>query len=77
MTLKELIDAGRDLLTRTETAELLRLKPDTLAVWAAKGWYSNELPIVRIGNRQVRYRREDVERFIASRTGKPVEKIAA
>jgi excisionase family DNA binding protein len=77
MTIQELIDAGRDLLTREETANLLTLKVTTLAAWATKGWYASELPVVRIGNRTVRYRREDVERFIANRTGKPVEKIAA
>lgn len=77
MTIQELIDSGRDLLTREEAAQALTVKTTTLAAWATKGWYSKELPIVRVGNRAVRYRREDVERFIANRTGKPVEKIAA
>ena len=77
MTIQELIDAGRDLLTRKEAAELMRLKPETLASWATRRWYSEELPIVYLSPRAVRYRREDVERFITNRVGKPVEKIAA
>ena len=73
MTLKDLIESGRDLLTRKEAAELLLLKPQTLATWATKGWYSTELPVVRLSRSATRYRREDVERFIASRTGKSRE----
>ncbi len=73
MTLKELIESGRDLLTRNEAAELLRLKPHTLAVWGTKGWYTKELPVIRLSRTAVRYRREDVERFIDSRAGKPME----
>lgn len=71
MTIEDRIEPKRELLTREEAALALTLKTTTLAAWAHKGWFSNELPIVRIGNRQVRYRREDVERFIANRTGKP------
>lgn len=77
MTIQELIDAGRDLLTRKEAADLMRLKPETLASWAARRSYTEELPLVYLSPRAVRYRREDVERFIARRIGKPVEKIAA
>lgn len=72
MTLKELIDSGRDLLTRKEAAELLLLKPNTLAVWATKGWYAKELPVVRLSRTAIRYRRLDVERFISSRSGNPI-----
>ena len=69
MTLQQLISAGRDLLTRKEAAEILRVKPNTLAVWAVKGWYADELPTVRLSRTAIRYRRADVERFIASRAG--------
>lgn len=75
MTLKEMIDAGRDLLTRREAAELLLLKPNTLAVWATKGWYSKELPVVKLSQTCVRYRRADIEQFIANRTGKTLAEM--
>lgn len=43
---------------------MLRLRPNTLAVWATKGRYAKELPVIRLGRNVVRYRRSDVERFI-------------
>lgn len=75
MTLKELIDSGRDLLTRKEAAELLLLKPQTMATWATKGWYSKELPVVRLSSRCVRYRRADVEKFIETQAGRAVSEL--
>ncbi len=54
-----------DLLTRQQAAEFLGLKPQTLAVWATTGRYS--LPFVRVG-RSVRYRRSQLEQFLARRT---------
>jgi excisionase family DNA binding protein len=54
-----------DLLSRTEAASLLALKPQTLALWASTGRY--HLPYIRVG-RSVRYRRSDLERFLADRT---------
>ena len=56
-----------DLLTRKEVAFMLRLRPNTLAVWAVKKRFEKELPIVRLGRNLVRYLRSDVERFIASK----------
>ncbi len=53
------------LLTRQEAAELLGLRPQTLAVWAMDGRY---LPVVRVGSRAVRYRSEDIEEFVAQQT---------
>lgn len=53
-----------ELLTRKEAAFMLRLRPNTLAVWATKGRYAKELPVIRLGRNVVRYRRSDVERFI-------------
>ena len=49
------------LLTRLEAAEILQLRPQTLAVWAMTGLH---LPVVRIGARTVRYRLSDVQKFI-------------
>lgn len=59
-----------ELLTRKEAAYLLRLRPNTLAVWAVKRRFEKELPIVRLGRNLIRYRRSDVQRFIdGARTG--------
>ncbi len=52
------------LLTRAEAAEMLGLKPQTLAVWALTGRF---LPVVKLG-RAVRYKRSDVEQFIEQQT---------
>jgi predicted DNA-binding transcriptional regulator AlpA len=49
------------LITRKETADLLSLKPQTLAKWAMTG---KNLPVIRIGNRAVRYSLADVMAFI-------------
>ncbi len=48
------------LLTDREVAELLVVKPDTVRRWAASG----QLPSVRLAGRLVRFRLEDVERWI-------------
>lgn len=53
------------LLTPAETAERIGLQtPDTLAIWRCKGRYL--LPWVYVG-RLVRYREEDVAKFVESR----------
>lgn len=55
---------GIELLTEARTAELLGLtNPKTLAVWRCTKRYS--LPYVKFG-RTIRYRRKDVEAFIAA-----------
>jgi excisionase family DNA binding protein len=54
-----------ELLTRDEAAQVLRVKPQTLATWAATKRYG--LPFVKIGKLAM-YQRSDLERFIASRT---------
>jgi excisionase family DNA binding protein len=51
------------LLTAEETAEILGVKPQTLAVWRCAKRY--KLPYVKLG-RTVRYRLDDVESFIAA-----------
>lgn len=58
----------RDLLTSAETAELLRIDPQTLAVWRLTGRH-HDLPFVKMGSGgtggRVYYRRSDLEAFIA------------
>ena len=49
------------LLTPEEAAKILKVEPETLAVWRCTGRYS--IPFVKIG-RRIRYRVEDLERFI-------------
>jgi len=56
-----------ELLTRDEAARYLGLKPQTLAVWASTGRY--ELPFIRAG-RYVRYRKQDLDRWLDSRVFK-------
>lgn len=59
------------LLTRTEAAELLRIKPQTLAKWACTKRYS--LRFVKIGSR-VMYRQSDLLDFQSRNLhGDPVE----
>jgi excisionase family DNA binding protein len=48
------------LLTDREVADLLVVKPDTVRRWAASG----QLPSVRLGGRLIRFRPDDVERWI-------------
>ncbi len=52
-----------NLLTASEVADILQVSPRTLASWRANS--PDDLPFVRIGDRTVRYRRDDVEDFIA------------
>jgi excisionase family DNA binding protein len=62
------------LLTRKQAAEFLGTSEQTLANWASTG--RGGLPMVRLSNRLIRYRREDLEKFIAGRvvlhTGEPI-----
>jgi excisionase family DNA binding protein len=62
-TLASLI--GRELLDEKAAAELLQLSPGTLSVWRSTGRYC--IPFVKVG-RRVRYRRADLEAWLASRT---------
>ncbi len=52
------------LLTAVQVAELLAV-PKT-RVWSMSR--RGEIPTVRVGRREVRYRPEDIERWIARRT---------
>jgi excisionase family DNA binding protein len=59
-------DLTNELLTRQQAAELLGVRPQTLAVWASTKRY--DLPVVKVGRNIVRYRRRDVEAFLARHT---------
>ena len=52
------------LLTTNEAAQILGVKPKTLAYWRCVKRY--DLPFVKVG-RSCRYRRSDIEAFIESR----------
>ncbi len=53
----------QDLLTRKEAAYLLRLRHNTLDVWAVTRRFDKELPVIRLCRNLVRYRRSDILRF--------------
>jgi predicted site-specific integrase-resolvase len=53
------------LLSRKETAVILEVKQQTLAVWACNGRY--DLKFVKIGKR-VLYKSEDIKEFIERNT---------
>jgi hypothetical protein len=54
-----------ELWTDKQTAQTLGVVPGTLAVWRCTKRYP--LPFVRIGGK-IRYRKDDVVKFIESRT---------
>ena len=56
--------ASEDLLDDVAVAEVLDLRPGTLAVWRSTGRYN--LPYLKVG-RKVRYRRSDLIDWMASR----------
>jgi excisionase family DNA binding protein len=55
------------LLTNEQAAAYLGLQPDTLCVW--RSLKINNIPYIKIG-RNVRYRPEDLDSFLASQTVK-------
>ncbi len=59
-----------NLMTPKETAAMLGTTPGVLSVWRSTQRYS--LKFVKVG-KSVRYRVEDVEAFIESRTVTPAE----
>ena len=61
---------SKKLLTRREAAEYLGVCPETLAVWHCTGRY--RLPVVKVG-RAVRYRLEDLDAWLSSRTMLPAK----
>jgi excisionase family DNA binding protein len=62
------------LLTPREAARLLRVKMHTLYQWNSSGRYG--LPRVKVG-RALRFRRADLESWIATRSARPVELLTA
>lgn len=55
----------RALLSREEAAELLGVKPQTLAKWVSDGNF--DLPLVKVG-RLAKYRPADIDAFISRNT---------
>ncbi len=65
LSLNELLNRHSDLFTREQAADYLGVTSRTLAVWACVKRYN--LPYVKVG-RLVKYRRTDLDEFIARRT---------
>lgn len=59
------------LLTTEEAAEFLGMSPQFLE---RDRWKGATIPFVRVGNRSIRYRFEDLENYLLSRVVEPVEK---
>ena len=53
------------LLNNTEAGEYLGVAPQTLTIWRCVKRYN--IPFVKVGSR-VRYRKEDLDAWLASRT---------
>ena len=53
------------LLNEAEAAAVLGIAPQTLSIWRSTGRYG--LRYIRVG-RRIRYRRADLEAWVASRT---------
>lgn len=60
----------RALLNREEAAQYIGVQPQTLAVWATTGRYG--LPMIKVG-RSVRYRKTDLDQWLARRTVGEIE----
>lgn len=60
-----------ELLTRDQAADYLSMKPQTLANWACTGRES--IPLIKMGSRMVRYRKSDLDAWLAARTVGTVE----
>ena len=56
--------AQAELLTRKGAAKYLGVSVSTLATWACTGRY--KLAYVKVGGRLVKYRKKDLDAFIAS-----------
>jgi predicted DNA-binding transcriptional regulator AlpA len=64
----EQADAIRDesLLTPEETAKVLSVAEQTLAVWRCTKRV--DLPYIKLGKKSIRYRKSDIERFLTDNT---------
>jgi predicted DNA-binding transcriptional regulator AlpA len=56
----------QQLLTAKEVAKQLGVTTTTLAIWRYRGM--RDLPWVKLGNRMIRYRVQDVEAYVRERT---------
>jgi hypothetical protein len=65
METKVKINLSRDLLDEHQAAITIDVTPGTLSVWRSTGRYN--LPFIKVG-RKVRYRRDDLEAWLESRT---------
>lgn len=63
-----------ELLTAQQVAELLNIKYQTLAYWRSSG--KQGLPFVKCGH-SVRYRKVDVDKWLADRTATHTGQIEA
>ena len=61
----KMVPVFKDLMTPQQTSRVLGVTPETLSVWRCTRRYP--LPFVKIG-RKVLYIREDINKFIESRT---------
>jgi excisionase family DNA binding protein len=63
-----------DFMTRRQVAEVFQVSPHTIIRWELAG----RLPAVRLGAGSVRYRREDVQSFLANcgRMPTPTNKLS-
>ncbi len=57
-------ERSAEVLNTTEAAEYLGFRPQTLAIWRTTGRYG--LPFLKCG-RLVRYRKRDLDAWLASR----------
>jgi excisionase family DNA binding protein len=65
--------SGLQLLTRAEACELLRLSPSTLDFYVATG----QIPFVRLGRRNVRFRAGELACWLDSRSNLPYHRGAS
>lgn len=55
---------GRAAFNNAQAAEYLGISPTTLSIWRCTKRYA--IPYIRVGNR-IRYRKEDLDAWLASR----------
>jgi excisionase family DNA binding protein len=65
------------LLTASEAAARLGVAPKTIYAWASRPVGQRPLPSVRLGERLVRFRVEDLEAFIAAGRVPPDQQTGA
>lgn len=65
ISLQQIAQVDRDLLTEAEASQLLGMAPGTLSVWRSTG--RHELPFVKVG-RSVRYSRKALDAWLQART---------